>query len=146
MKLKIRLVEKEDIPSVARLYESFWGEASDSALMKKKLEELKDNPKHILLCAELDQQIAGTIMGIICDDLYGDCRPFLVMENLITDQRYRKQGVGKALLTKLEDFGRSNHCTQIIFITEARRQDAMSFYTSMGYNSNTHIGYKKKLE
>lgn len=42
-------------------------------------------------------------MGVICEELYGDCRPFLVLENMIIDKSYRKKGIGKALISELEE-------------------------------------------
>ncbi|MBP2637047.1 MAG: acetyltransferase [Firmicutes bacterium] len=38
------------------------------------------------------------------------------------------------------------NCIQIILVTEANRIDACNFYKSVGYCSNTHKGFKKKLK
>ena len=139
-----RLVEK-DLESLAKLYKQFWSVESDQKMMKGKFQELNNNPKYIILCATINKDVVGSIMGIICDELYGQCRPFLIMEDLIVDKPYRKKGIGKALMTELENFAVDNGCTQIQFITENDRQDAISFYESLGYNKRTHIGFKKTL-
>jgi len=67
-------------------------------------------------------------MGIICCELYGDCKPFLVVENMVVDNVYRKKGVGKALFAKLEERAKNKGCTQVILVTEAERKDASGFY------------------
>jgi ribosomal protein S18 acetylase RimI-like enzyme len=68
------------------------------------------------------------------------------MENLVVDAGFRRHGLGKALLRELEKQAREWKCSQILFITEADRKDAVSFYESAGYNAKEHIGFKKSLE
>jgi len=80
----------------------------------------------------------------VCDELYGDCLPFLVIENMIVDRGARRMGVGKALLNELEKRARERQCSQMILVTERNRTDACGFYESYGF-SKDHKGYKKKL-
>lgn len=85
-------------------------------------------------------------MGVICEDLYGKCEPFMVIENMIVDEEYRRKGVGKALIQEIEKQATVLNCTQIILVNEANRDDACNFYASLGYNPDTHKGFKKKLK
>jgi ribosomal protein S18 acetylase RimI-like enzyme len=77
--------------------------ASNLDQMKARYEELASNPLYILLCATMDEVVVGSVMGIVCDELYGECRPFLLMENLVVDAGCRRHGIGKALLSELEN-------------------------------------------
>jgi GNAT superfamily N-acetyltransferase len=86
----------------------------------------------------MDEVVVGSVMGIVCDELYGECRPFLLMENLVVAAEYRRKGIGKALLGELEKQAREWKCSQ--------GKDAVSFYESAGYNAKEHIGFKKSLE
>ncbi len=70
--------------------------------MQKTYLELKDNSNYIFLAAEIDGAIAGTVMGVICSELYGECRPFMILEDLVVDKDSRKKGIGKALVKNLE--------------------------------------------
>ena len=141
----IRRLAEEDIQSLALLYTQFWGVESDCVKMKKKFAELRGNPRYAIFCATADGYVVGSIMGILCDEIYGDCRPFLLMEDLIVDQAYRRRGIGKALVAELEDFAREHDCSQIQFITETHRQDAVAFYASLGFDTTKHVGFKKTL-
>jgi hypothetical protein len=40
----------------------------------------------------------------------------------------------------------SNRLFQVLFITEANRKNAISFYESLGYNTTAHVGFKKSLK
>ena len=113
--------------------------------MKEKFTHLKDNPNYIFLCAVIDDKVVGTIMGIVCEELYGECSPFFVMEDLVVDKQYRRKGVAKALVTELIHYAKESGCKQIQFITEKNRKEALAFYKSLGFNANTHIGFKKSL-
>lgn len=141
----IRKMVIEDIPKLAMLYKQFWNENSNVEKMQKQFEKLQHNDTHILLCAIDQSHLIGSVMGIICEELYGDCRPFLVLENMIVDKNCRKKGIGKALLLELENIARERNCTQIILVTETDRLDACGFYESMGFNPSANRGYKKKL-
>jgi len=72
-----------DIESLALLYNEFWGEASNRTRMSAKFEELSNNPTYIILSAVDGKRVAGSIMGIVCEELYGECEPFLVMEDFV---------------------------------------------------------------
>ena len=83
-------------------------------------------------------------MGIVCKELYGDCNPFLVVENMIVDKSSRHKGIGTLLLHELERLAKERYCTQMILVTENDRIDACNFYEKYGFSKNNK-GYKKKL-
>lgn len=143
--LTINRADDNDLPEIARLYEMFWGDVTDLNRMKSKFDKCNNDKNYHLLVAKIDEKIVGTIYAVICDELYGECKPFLVMEDLIVSKEYRRRGIAKALLSSIEEIGRNNECSQIQFITEADRIDAVSFYEKMGYNSKMNIGFKKKI-
>jgi len=140
----IREMIKDDIPQLAQLYKQFWGEESSIDTMYVKFDKFHENGSHILLSAIENNKLIGSVMGVICEELYGDCKPFMVLENMIVDNQYRNSGVGKALISELERRA-AEKCTQIILVTETNRIDACKFYESVGYKPDTHKGFKKKL-
>ena len=142
--MKIRTLEKSDMKRLADLYRQFWNEQSDVEKMELQFDAIQRENSHLLLGAEQDGLLIGSVMGVICKELYGDCRPFLVIENMIVDDLGPRKGVGSALLSELEKRARERHCTQMILVTEIERQDACGFYESFGFQKNNK-GYKKKL-
>lgn len=142
----IREMIAEDIPQLAQIYKQFWDEESSIETMYQKFKKFHDSGSYILLSAVENNLLIGSVMGVICGELYGDCKPFMVLENMIVNKKYRNNGVGKALISELEKIASEKDCTQIILVTESNRIDACKFYESVGYNSNTHKGYKKKLK
>lgn len=142
--MEIRSMLKSDIPQLVFLYKQFWNEESNIDKMQVQFERLSCNDAYVFLSAVENNKLVGSVMGVVCQELYGDCRPFLVMENMIVDQDSRKKGVGKLLFNKLEQIAKMRGCVQIILVTETSRKDACAFYQSCGFQLD-HAGYKKKL-
>ena len=143
--MEIRNLKLDDIESLSKLYYQFWNEQSNVEKMVQKFNDLQNNGSYILLCAVESGQLIGSVMGVVCEELYGECEPFLVIENMVVDNTYRKKGIGKALFAELEKRAKAKGCTQIILVTETERKDACGFYESVGFHATTNKGYKKKL-
>lgn len=140
----VRNMELEDIEALAGLYRLFWNEPSNIFKMREQFLKLKETGMHIFLSAIEDGNLTGSVMGVVCEEIYGECRPFLVVENMVVDRSSRRKGVGNALLSELERQAKEKNCTQMILVTEADRQDACGFYEAYGFQQNNK-GYKKKL-
>ena len=67
---------RTDIPQLAMLYHQFWNEDSNILAMESQFDRLSKDERYILLSAVIDEKLVGSVMGIICQDLYGNCKPF----------------------------------------------------------------------
>lgn len=143
--MNIRRMIKDDIPDLARLYKLFWNEESSIQRMENLFDGLLDNKDYLILSAIENNRLVGSIMGIICYELYGECKPFMVIENFIVDPEYRRKGIGRSLFLEIEKYGTKNKCYQIILVTANNRQDAINFYIKMGFKPNKYTGFKKSL-
>ena len=142
----IRQLLKEDLPTLASLYKQFWNEDSNVDAMRDHFTSMSLDGNYILLGAIEGDILVGSVMGILCRDLYGNCQPFMVLENFIVDKSFRGKGIGKALMAEIEKIASGHHCNYTMLITDTRRTDARAFYKSAGYNPDTHVGFKKKLK
>lgn len=141
----IRKMIANDIPELAQLYRQFWNEDSCIEIMYSQFKKVSENGTHVLLSAVENKSLIGSVMGVICEELYGNCKPFMVLENMIVDDKCRNKGIGKALVAELEKIAINKSCTQIILVTEVDRIDACKFYESVGYSPTRSKGFKKKL-
>ena len=144
--MEIRKLIEDDLVSLAVLYQQFWGEVSSLEKMRTTFQRLKRNPNYILLVADQQNNLVGSVMGIICEELYGDCKPFMVVEDVIVDKRQRRLGIASSLMKELERCASENNCNYIIFVTESERTEAHRFYESIGYKSDAYKGFKKRLK
>jgi len=139
-----RLTEA-DLPALAGLYKQFWGEDSCLEKMQATFRRLKDRPDYIFLAAKAEGRLVGSVLGIVCEELYGACVPFMVVEDVIVDAEWRRKGIGSALMCELERLATELNCGYVIFVTEVERTDAQRFYESLGYKPDAYKGFKKRL-
>ncbi len=144
--MEIRKLIEDDLVSLAVLYQQFWDEVSSLEKMRTTFQRLKRNPNYILLVADQQNNLVGSVMGIICEELYGDCKPFMVVEGVIVDKHHRRLGIASSLMKELERCASENNCNYIIFVTESERTEAHRFYESIGYKSDAYKGFKKRLK
>ena len=143
--MNITDLEEIDLPALVLLYKGFWGEESSVDKMKSTFSKLKNNPDYIFLAAHCDDQLVGSVMGIICHELYGECKPFMVVEDLVVDKNTRRKGIGSLLMNSIEQKAKERDCCHIILVTETNRHDACQFYESLGFDPEKNKGFKKKL-
>jgi len=143
--VKIKRLTESDLSALAELFQQFWNENSSPGKMQSTFSRISANPAYILLAARQDGCLVGFAMGIVCEELYGECKPFMVIEDLIVDRSHRRTAVASELMRRLERYAVAHECCQIIFVTEAHRTEALKFYQSMGYEFEPYKGFKKPL-
>lgn len=141
----IREIEAHSLAALNQLYEELTGELTDSQKLEKAFQTIKADSRYILLGAFVEGELLGSMMGIVCQDLVGDCRPFMVIENVVVSSRARRQGLGKKLMTALEEIAHDRDCYYIIFVSGEKRKEAHVFYEAMGYREEKVEGYRKHL-
>jgi GNAT superfamily N-acetyltransferase len=143
--MEIERLTETDLPILAELYKQFWGEESSLEKMRAAFHRLSNDPNYIFIVAKIDECVVGSVMGIVCEELYGECKPFMVVEDVIVDKRYRREKIGTSLMQELEKLAIERNCSYIIFVTENERVDAHRFYESLGYRLDAYKGFKKRL-
>ena len=136
---------EDDLESLAGIYKQFWEEDSCRDKMRASFRKLSKNPNYLFLGAKHNGRLVGSAMGIICEELYGECKPFMVIEDVIVDRSHRRKGIGAELMVELERRAVERGCAYIILVTDQDRADAHRFYQSLGYNGEKYKGFKKRL-
>lgn len=144
--MKIERLSENDLVSLSEIFHQIWGEVSSLEKMKSTLSRIKENPAYVLLAAKHGNQLVGFAMGVICEELYGECKPFMVVEDVIVDERHRQKGAGASLMKELEKSAKDYECCQIIFVTESNRKEALCFYNALGYEYEPYKGFKKIIK
>jgi len=102
------------------------------------------NPHYYVAVVCDRDKVIGTAMAILCSDLVGNCNPFMIVENVVVASKYRGQGIGKLLMSSIEEFGIMNKCNYVILISNSKREESHKFYESLGYSTDQR-GFKKRL-
>lgn len=143
--ITIDVAKEEDLEELAVLFEELTEDKTNYEEMVKNFYWMQANPDYILLAAKYDGVVAGSIMGIVCRDMVGDCKNFMVIENVIVKSNMRGKSVGKALVHEIETIGRERNCYYTMLVSLATRKEAHKFYESVGYPLDVVQGFKKYL-
>jgi lysophospholipase L1-like esterase/ribosomal protein S18 acetylase RimI-like enzyme len=143
--VQIVALTEQDLSALAELYRQFRGEQSSLEAMRKTFRRLARDTNYTLLGARLRDRLVGSVMGVLCGELYGECRPFMVVEDMIVDRTHRRQGIGSLLMRAIETRAVRSNCSYIMLVTDSSRREALAFYQSLGYHLNDYRGFKKYL-
>ena len=141
----IKEIEFESLHELGDLYQDLTDKPSDSNKLEETFKLIKADSQYILLGSFVDGELMGSLMGIVCHDLIGDCKPFMVIENVVVSSRVRRQGVGKKLMLAIEEIAHERDCFYILLVSGEKRKEAHVFYESLGYRDEKVEGYRKYL-
>ena len=143
--MEIALITEEDLPALASLYQQLVPNESSLEKMQEALHVIWRNPDQAIFGAKIEGRLVGTILGVACRMLFGQCKSFMIVEDFVVDSDHRRQGVGTALMRAIECFAAKRNCSYIMLITDTDREEAHRFYASLGYESDHYMAFKKRI-
>ena len=144
--VETREARLEDLEGLNRLYLQLSGNDHGlSSRYKDIFAQMKsDSAYHLLVAVNEDNNVVGSVLGIICKSLAAHYESFLVIEDVIVDDTLRRAGIGRALFEKIEQIASENSCAYSILVSSGFRTAAHRFYENMGYTESV-VGFRKKL-
>lgn len=103
-------------------------------IVKKQIKKLtEDSLHHIIIGYENEQtrKIIGFVHAELYESLYMDTG--LNILGLAVDSDFQGQGIGKKLMSSIEDYALKNNISYIRLNSNVRRIEAHMFYESIGY-------------
>ncbi|MEF2965339.1 GNAT family N-acetyltransferase [Paenibacillus sp. M1] len=143
--ISVKPIRYEDLSELCLLYNELMNSTTNYDKLVETYRKIGENDDYILLGAYNDDGLAGSLMGIVCEDLVGECKPFMVIENVIVSPKARRQGVATQLMLEIEDVARKRDCGYIIFVSGGQRKEAHRLYEKLGYKDESVEGFRKHL-
>ena len=103
-------------------------------IVKKQIRKLTNDNKHNIIIGfenEQTRKIIGFVHAELYESLYMDTG--LNILGLAVDSNFQGQGIGKKLMSSIEDYALENNISFIRLNSNVRRIDAHKFYESIGY-------------
>ncbi|HLG54922.1 MAG TPA: GNAT family N-acetyltransferase [Vicinamibacterales bacterium] len=129
--MEFRQATLDDVDRVFRL----WQESGASMGPSDRVEQLRRvvaNPAAVLLLAEVDDEIVGTLLGAF-DGWRGN------MYRLVVHPSQRRQGIARQLVRQVEHIFAEWGVRRITVLIEVDRPWAMEFWTAVGYPRDHRI-------
>lgn len=101
---------------------------------------LADSNHHIIV-AEENATIVSSCVCVVIPNLTRGQRPYALIENVITDERYRKRGLATACLDFARSIARQENCYKIMLLTGSKQESTLKFYEQAGYNKQDKTAF-----
>jgi len=69
------------------------------------------------------------------------CRPYALIENVVTAASHRRKGWGRAVLSEALAFAWSQSCYKVMLLTSRGDDGVLRFYKSVGFNPDEKRGF-----
>ena len=148
----VRTATEEDIPRILELYRELAITTSQAEThqnpsldeYRRVFAEICAVPGHQLLVAEEDGIVVSTMVLLIVPNLSHGGLPWALIENMVVDQRYHRQGIGRVLMEYAIPQARERGCYKLQLASNKKRDEAHRFYRSLGFEDSAH-GFRMYL-
>ena len=144
MRLEVREAKLNDVFDIQKLNSAEMGYNYPLEQTRQQLMELLQSEEDKIFVAEVDGVVAGYVHANNYELLYAP--PMKNVMGIAVSSDYRKMGIGKALLERVEQWAKETGAAGVRLVSGGSRVDAHSFYCSMGYGEGKpQLNFKKQL-
>jgi len=146
--MEIRELTKDDISSLLELYVQL-DEANRELSLEKSAEvwtdEIEGNKNIHYFGAIDDGKVVSSCYCVIIPNLTNFNRPICFVENVVTDKKYRKQGLAGKVIKMAVETAKKSGCYKVILQSGIARKEAHQFYENLGFNGNSKKAFDMRL-
>lgn len=102
---------------------------------------IMDDKDHHIIVAEEDGRIVSSCVCVIIPNLTHHQQPYAFVENVITDEKYRKRGLATACLNYAKKIAQQENCYKMMLLTGSKKESTLEFYRQAGYNSEDKTAF-----
>jgi GNAT superfamily N-acetyltransferase len=73
-------------------------------------------------------------------------RPYALIENVVTDEAYRKRGLATACLSYAKELAIRENCYKLMLMTGSKLESTLKFYENAGYNRHDKTAFIQWLD
>ena len=139
----IREISEQDLKGLLTLYMQLHDNP-----MPESTQELNDlwkqilnDKNHHIIVAEEDGKIVSSCVCVIIPNLTHSQRPYAFIENVITDENYRKRGLATDCLNYAKEIAQKENSYKLMLLTGSKKESTLKFYEQAGYNRNDKTAF-----
>ncbi|MFW6305775.1 MAG: GNAT family N-acetyltransferase [Bacillota bacterium] len=147
--IRIRKANKKDIPELIYLLQILFTIEEDFnfdiSKHKKGLKlMLSDKNRCCILVAEYQEKVVGMCTSqLLCSTAEGGL--IALIEDMVIKKEYRRQGMGKLLLTAIEKWSLDKNAKRIQLLADRNNVPALEFYKKVNWDLTQLICLHKKI-
>lgn len=147
--MKIQPLETGDLAALLDLYEHL--HRHDDPLPGDDVvagvwREIIARPGHTVFGGWVGDTLASSCALTIVPNLTRGCRPYGIIENVVTHASHRNRGYGKAILARALSHAWAAGCYKVMLLTGRKDEATTRFYESAGFDGDEKHGFIAKPE
>ncbi|MBR3764458.1 MAG: GNAT family N-acetyltransferase [Clostridia bacterium] len=146
--MEIRRLTGADVPSLLRLYRQLSPEdefpTEDAAA--DIWQQIEAQESIIYLGAVEAGEVVSTCFLAIIPNLCHGGQSICLVENVVTDEKYRRQGLGRRVMQEAVRIAREQGCYKVMLQSAAYRTGAHRFYEEFGFDRQRKLAFDLRLE
>jgi GNAT superfamily N-acetyltransferase len=137
--MEIREIEKLELNELLGLYPHL--HSSDeplpaNAIVEEVWQEIQTNPRLHYFGLYVDGRLVSSCTISIIPNLTRGCRPYGVIENVVTHKDFRRRGYGRAILKHALEYAWGINCYKAMLQTGRKDEETFRFYGLAGFDKN----------
>lgn len=136
--MTIRTYQESDRSTVVALWNAVFPKPEPHNDPNASIERKMASDDGLFFVAEIDETVVGTVMAG-----YDGHRGWIY--SLAVETRFRRQGIGSALLQQAEEELRRRGCPKINLQVIAGNDEAVEFYRRLGFVQEPRVDFGKRL-
>ena len=138
--LSIRTLVESELDALLALYR-YLHEADAPLPARAEVEavwrEMLGNPRITVLGGFVGEALVCACVLSLTPNLTRGCRPYALIENVVTHPDFRRQGYGRALLEAAKARAWAAGCYKAMLLTGRKEASILDFYESAGFDRHT---------
>lgn len=132
----IREIIQDDLQGLLQLYMQLHDNPMPEFTpeLSELWQSILEDKNHHIIVAEEDGRIVASCVCVIIPNLTRSQRPYAFVENVITDEAYRKRGLATACLNYAKERAEKENCYKMMLLIGSKEESTLQFYEQAGYN------------
>lgn len=139
----IREIKESDFKGLMTLYTQLHNNTipEKSQHIINLWQEILNDKNHYIIVAEEDGKIVSSCVCVIIPNLTHNQQPYALIENVITDEKYRNKGLATQCLDYAKNIALQKNCYKLMLLTGSKKESTLNFYRKSGYNSEDKTAF-----
>ena len=147
--MEIRELGKTDLEELLVLYSHMHADDDplpERNMVEKVWQEIQENSHFKYFGILVSQKLISSCTLSIIPNLTRGCRPYGVIENVVTHSDYRRRGYAGTLLKHVLSYAWSRRCYKVMLLTGRKTEEVYRFYESVGFDRYAKQAFLAKPE
>lgn len=143
--MNLRRATNHDLPVILRLYHFLNPDDPvhdpQDVTVRQLWHGIMNDDRLRYFVAETRGRVVATCTLTLIPNLTRNLKPYGVIENVVTDPEFRRQGFATALLRHALSDAWSEGCYKVMLSTGSRRESTLRFYENAGFKRGIKTGF-----